>query len=737
MTAPSEKKVTRRNALSLRTKIFLGQGFLCAVLIVVVGITFWIISGTITKHQLFTDKVKVSVGEFAAGVGKTVLTTTQSYQRVIETQLDGSMNLINSQEKLYQLIDDTRTLLHKMQNKITTFVINNDPYEDIENDINTLRKMISNFIEYAEIHLIDKKMIENTEKALTVYTDMFRQISNKDKENETVTFEQIAIESIPLGQLLEKRVKVIVDKLKDIHKDELHKSVNDALQELKKIDANTENIISSLELKQKSIRNIIDSILLEFSLLTTSLNESRSGISIICVIAIALSLGFTMMLVRNVNTIVLKLMSFSDRIAKGDFDVEDLELTSRDELAELAQNMNEMKNKLHSSFDQLTIARKRDENVVDRLKQAMEVIRKIGQGDLSHQLQIDANDTVGELAGTMNSIVNELQKMIVRIQESAYRLSSASFNLAAENKELAERTNSQTTTLEQTVNSLEEIDAIVNRNAIDATNTYEISLQTKEVAAAVRSNLMRAIGETVSTSEAILEKLQSTNKNVVHAMSEIFTRSQKVSGIITLINDIAFQTNLLSLNAAVEAARAGEQGKGFAVVAAEIRNLAWRSSKASKEIDKLIGSSLEQIEKGTRLVDSSDKTMTEMREILENILAELKRQSDTDLDKIHTSVTEVSELVNNIKNASVNQAAGINEVNFAIAELEKIAQGNSLQVEKTTASSLSLAEEAENMSLIVEKFKLSSDMQLRVRQQVTNNAGNQGRMPVVLRKGSS
>ena len=147
----------------------------------------------------------------------------------------------------------------------------------------------------------------------------------------------------------------------------------------------------------------------------------------------------------------------------------------------------------------------------------------------------------------------------------------------------------------------------------------------------------------------MLTTLQETNSKVVDAMEDIMSGSKKIAGIITLINDVAFQTNLLALNASVEAARAGEHGKGFAVVATEVRKLAHRSAKASKEIGDLIENSLESIETGRNLVTEGEKGMHEMREKVETMLNHLKSESDENLNDIIKSFLQVSEVMENIK----------------------------------------------------------------------------------------
>jgi methyl-accepting chemotaxis protein len=204
----------------------------------------------------------------------------------------------------------------------------------------------------------------------------------------------------------------------------------------------------------------------------------------------------------------------------------------------------------------------------------------------------------------------------------------------------------------------------------------------------------------------MLQNLQSTNTSVVTAMEEIMESSKKIEGITTLMNDIAFQTNLLALNASVEAARAGEHGKGFAVVASEVRKLAHRSAKASTEIGVLVQTSLEHITSGRNLVKDGEQGMDDMRTKIETMLNNLKSESDSNLNGILTSVKEVSEVMENIKVASQEQAEGVDQINRAIADMDRITQENSALVEQNTTASQHMAEEAKNLEELLNTFKV-------------------------------
>jgi len=263
---------------------------------------------------------------------------------------------------------------------------------------------------------------------------------------------------------------------------------------------------------------------------------------------------------------------------------------------------------------------------------------------------------------------------------------------------------------------MEEINSIVQNNAEDAKNANVITQKAQKSVVDSRTELLDAVNNSIEMNQDMLQNLQSTNKDVVSAMEEIMESSKKIEGIITLMNDIAFQTNLLALNASVEAARAGEHGKGFAVVASEVRKLAHRSSKASTEIGVLIQTSLEHINSGRNLVNDGEQGMDEMRTKIETMLNNLKSESDSNLNGILTSVKEVSEVMENIKVASEEQAEGVDQINKSIADMDRITQENSALVEQNTTASQHMAQEAENLEELLNTFKVEDTKSLPIKQ---------------------
>ncbi|GIZ52996.1 methyl-accepting chemotaxis protein [Noviherbaspirillum aridicola] len=293
---------------------------------------------------------------------------------------------------------------------------------------------------------------------------------------------------------------------------------------------------------------------------------------------------------------------------------------------------------------------------------ALEVARRVADGDLTTAVKVDSQDETGQLLAALRDMNDSLGRIVSQVRMGTDAINVASAEIASGNADLSARTESQASALEQTASSMEELTSTVKHNADNASQANKL--------AATASDVAVQGGAVVS--------------QVVETMGSINDSARKIVDIIGVIDGIAFQTNILALNAAVEAARAGEQGRGFAVVASEVRSLAQRSANAAKEIKTLISDSVEKVEAGSRLVDQAGSTMEE----------------------VVNSVRRVTDIISEIAAASQEQTAGIEQVNRAIAEMDNVTQQNAALVEEAAAAAASMQDQARQLSGVVSVFKV-------------------------------
>lgn len=296
------------------------------------------------------------------------------------------------------------------------------------------------------------------------------------------------------------------------------------------------------------------------------------------------------------------------------------------------------------------------------LREAVDLANRVAQGDLSVSLHTHSRDEVGALVQALDAMVRKLKQLLGEVKHAADQIATGSSEIAMGNHDLSSRTELAASNLQETASSMQQLTSIVDQNLQSA---VAVSNVVKTAAESARQG-----GDVVS--------------QVVTTMGNINQSSRKIGDIISVIDGIAFQTNILALNAAVEAARAGEQGRGFAVVASEVRTLAQRSAQAAKEIKTLIGASMETVESGGRLVDQAGQTM----------------------QAVVVSVTQVTSLIGEITSAADQQSAGIRGVNQAIGQLDQATQQNAALVEQSSAATESLKGQSERLSNAISVFRL-------------------------------
>ncbi|MDZ7936834.1 MAG: methyl-accepting chemotaxis protein [Rhodoferax sp.] len=302
-------------------------------------------------------------------------------------------------------------------------------------------------------------------------------------------------------------------------------------------------------------------------------------------------------------------------------------------------------------------------SIRDPLQQANELAARIARGDLSESIRTARTDEFGTLLTSLGAMNDSLGAMVSQVRSSTDNIAVASAEIAMGNNDLAHRTEETSSNLQATASSMDQLTITVQQSADNARQAASLAASASDVA----------------------QRGGNVVNQVVSTMQQIDASSKKISDIISVIDGIAFQTNILALNAAVEAARAGEQGRGFAVVASEVRSLAGRSAEAAKEIKGLINTSVENVESGTKLVTEAGTTMQE----------------------IVQSVRRVTDVIGEITAAASEQSDGIAGVNRSIGNLDQMTQQNAALVEESAAAAESLRDQAERMKQAVAVFKVA------------------------------
>jgi methyl-accepting chemotaxis protein len=303
-------------------------------------------------------------------------------------------------------------------------------------------------------------------------------------------------------------------------------------------------------------------------------------------------------------------------------------------------------------------------NLTQAASAAVKAAESIAAGDLTQPIHATSQDEMGQLLDALGRMQAKLRETVSGVRLNAENVATASAEISQGNNDLSQRTEEQASALEETAASMEELSSTVKQNADNAHQANQLAMSASTVA--------------VSGGEVV--------NRVVETMKGINDSSKKISDIISVIDGIAFQTNILALNAAVEAARAGEQGRGFAVVASEVRSLAQRSADAAKQIKTLISTSVERVEQGSQLVDQAGVTMQE----------------------VVASIRRVTDIMGEISSASLQQSAGVGQVGEAITQMDQATQQNAALVEESAAAAESLKVQAAQLVDAVAVFKLEA-----------------------------
>ncbi|MEJ5989093.1 methyl-accepting chemotaxis protein [Ramlibacter sp. PS3R-8] len=303
-------------------------------------------------------------------------------------------------------------------------------------------------------------------------------------------------------------------------------------------------------------------------------------------------------------------------------------------------------------------------SIVGRLRQAVAISDTVARGDLSSRISVQGNDEISQLLASLAQMNDSLQRLVGTVRQSSEHIAAGTVQIANGNQDLSQRTEEQASNLQQTAASMEQINTIVRHNSDATRRASEMSISASQAAS--------ASGDAVT--------------RLVTTMAGITDASRRITDITSVIDGIAFQTNILALNAAVEAARAGEQGRGFAVVAAEVRSLAQRSAAAAREIKSLIEASVQQVGAGEQQAAHAGRSMADVVQ----------------------QVQAMTSLLAEISTATTEQTQGVAEVSLAVTQIDQVTQSNASLVEEAAAAADSLSRQASDLLQAVSRFRLDS-----------------------------
>jgi methyl-accepting chemotaxis protein len=462
-------------------------------------------------------------------------------------------------------------------------------------------------------------------------------------------------------------------------------------QELK-ANAGAERVIAENVTIQKQLDQAVSGLVKETetgmkggtAALLSELGQSRMLLIVVAIASLLAAFAIAFFYVQR--SVMRRLSTTCDtmrRLASGDNTVAIVGVKDSDEIGEMARALTVFRDaaiekervEAAAAEDRRLAEEERARNDAARAEAARQVaqvvdglgrgLERLAQGDLTYRVREDWAGEYRKIQDDFNGAIDQLQETLTAIVESSREVSSASAEISSSTTDLSQRTEEQAANLEETSASMEEIAATVKKNAENAQQANGLMQGTRDVAGRG--------GEVVA--------------EAVAAMSRIEETSRKISDIISVIDEIARQTNLLALNAAVEAARAGEAGRGFAVVASEVRNLAQRSSQAAKDIKDLIQNSSTAVGQGVQLVNRAGESLTD----------------------ILKSINEVAAIVADIANASAEQAAGIDQINQALNQMDEVTQQNSALVEENAATAKTLEHQSSALDGRVAAFRLYED----------------------------
>jgi len=696
-------------ALTLKQKLTAFAAFMLTVIGGLIGTSMWITSGMDAAFQDYATRMEAVHKAVQTDMGHDAV-RSDVLDFVLSKRLKNDTGAEEARKSLQENGDEMRKLVNanlkaaqseEMRKLLTQSAASVEEYVKVATEVMTLADQSLAAGEAALPRFMEQfKKLETELEATSERIDQAAEASHKESETNAHNSELMLAAAAAMAATLAMFILVLLgrDILRSIGGEpvfavEVANRVarGDLTSEMHLRDGDTTSILAGIARMQDAIKGIV-------AAQNRMKQEHDAGTISYRIDAKPFSGSYREMadgvneLVATHISVKMQIIDVVGKYAKGDLSVDIDRLPG--EKAKITEAIDAVKHSLHSvngEIGKLVAAASMGDfsprgdaaryeydfrEMVEGLNRLMEsadagldavasTLNKVAQGDLTVRVEGDLRGQFAKLQADTNKTVEQLAQVINQIRESSDSINLASKEIAQGNNDLSQRTEEQASSLEETASSMEELTATVRQNAENSRQANQLAAGASEVA--------------VKGGDMV--------RQVVETMGGITESSKKIADIISVIDGIAFQTNILALNAAVEAARAGEQGRGFAVVATEVRNLAQRSANAAKEIKQLISDSVNTVEAGSKLVNEAGSTM----------------------DEIVSSVKRVTDIMAEITAASQEQSGGIEQVNQAVTQMDEVTQQNAALVEQAAAAAESLQEQAGTLVQAVSVFKVAAN----------------------------
>jgi len=626
--------------MSFKTKLYFGLASVCLLFVVMAAISLLSINQTLNQNKQFSERVGQITSDFGNSISQSVEAQNSSFKGALAEQQDVYQTQLRTQHKIFNALLSIGQSLSAVRDGVEAMINNAKPFSAIASNVEVLRKDLDTFFAVAKEANIDDEVVQKANRARRAYFAIFEDIRRLDLEGVSISqLIERAEEAFDVGNALATRITVLLDKIKKESERQMEATGAEVAQRLIDVSKESSQYLDEITANRARVSGAVNLIATETSAINSSLEKRRFLLALMCIFVLVLALVLGFFMARGISVPLEKTVHMIQEMEQGHLGTR-LNMSGSDEISTMAKTMDSFADSLENEI--------------------IAALKKMTEGNLT--FKVVPKDSDDQIRGALKKMGEDLNEILAQIYAAGEEIDSGSAQVSNASQSLSLGATEQASSLEEMSSSMIEMESQTKLNAENANNANQLASEVKRSA----------------------EQGNQQMQGMVSAMAEINVASENISKIIKVIDEIAFQINLLALNASVEAARAGKHGKGFAVVAEEVRNLAARSAKAARETAELIKGSVAKTTKGT----------------------EIANQTAEALQEIIDGVKRVSELVGEIATASNEQAQGITQVNEGLGQIEQVTQQNTANAEETAAAAEELSTQAQHLRSMLARFTL-------------------------------